>query len=287
MVVGRYRVEHTDDAADALRRAGPFLRRQPVEHALVLAILEQRSAAPEPSRYWSVVDGDSHDLVGFALLSPLDFYAAVTAMPAPAVPALVDAVAAEAPTLRGVNGEACTVAAFGGQWSERTGDAVVPLEAHRLYRLEQPPAPAPEVPGGLREATADDQELLVAWARAFESEIGLPHPGDIAEATTQRIAAGGLWVWDDGGPASAVGVTRPLAGVARIHFVYTPPERRRRGYANACVAAVSARVLSGDANACILYAQLHNPTANGVYRAIGYRVAMEVLLYGFGQAGRE
>lgn len=278
--MGGYRVERTEDAARARHVARPFLLGRPVEHTLALAILEQRALQPQAGRYWSVLD-DGDQVVGFALLSPLDFYALVTGMPAPAVPVLVDAVATEVPGLRGVNGEACAVAAFGGHWSERAVTTVTPLEAHRLYRLDRAP-PAPETPGTLRRATADDEELLVAWARAFETEIGLPYPGDIGEVTRERVAAGGLWVWDDGGPVSAVGVTAPLAGVARVHYVYTPPERRRRGYAAACVAAVSAHALSTGARTCALYAQLNNPTSNRIYRAIGYRAAMEALLYEFG-----
>jgi predicted GNAT family acetyltransferase len=278
--VGDYRVEQTDDAGEAWSRAGPFLRSRPVEHNLALAILDQRRAHAEPGRYWSVVSEDG-EVVGFALLSPLDFYALVTSLPAPAAPALVDAVATEIPALRGVNGEACAVAAFGGQWSERVGGTVAPLEAHRLYRLDRPP-PAPERTGTLRPATGDDQELLVSWAQAFEIEIGLAFPGDIAEATRQRISAGGLWVWDGGGPVSAVGITAAIAGVSRIHFVYTPRELRRRGYASACVAAVSSQALDGEAQTCVLYAQLGNATATGVYRTLGYRGAMEVLVYEFG-----
>ncbi len=278
--MGGYRVEQTDDAAWVLERVRPFLLSRPVEHHFVLSLLEQRKETPEAGRYWRVA-GDDGDPVGFAFLSPLDFYTQLTPMPFAAMPFLAEAMAAEAPALRGAHGEACTVAAFGGQWSERTGSAVIPLEAHRLYRLDRAPA-TPCAPGALRRATADNEDVLVAWARAFESEVGLPHPADIGEVTVRRIAAGGLWVWDDGGPVSAVGVTAALAGVSRVHYVYTPPEHRRRGYATACVAAVSAHALTSGASTCVLYAQLNNPTANGVYRALGYRAAMEVLLYAFG-----
>jgi predicted GNAT family acetyltransferase len=64
--------------------------------------------------------------------------------------------------------------------------------------------------------------------------------------------------------------------------VYTPPEHRGRGYASACVAALSAHVLATDADTCILFTQLANPTSNAIYRAIGYEPVMEVTRYGFG-----
>lgn len=282
--MGEYTVEQTDDAAEAWERSGPFLARRPVEHNLALSIVDQRRGSGEPGRYWSVVDHDDV-VVGFALLSPLDFYAVLADFPANAAPALVDAVVTEAPGLRGAHGEAGTVAVFGGHWSERPGATVAAHDVQRLYRLDTAPA-APPTPGMLRVATPDDEGLLVGWARAFATELGgAAYPGDIAEATRQRIAAGGLWVWEDGGPVSAVGVTAPLAGVARVHFAYTPPAHRRRGYATACVSAVSARALGpGGATTCALYAQLANATANGVYRAIGYRAALEVLVYDFGSS---
>jgi predicted GNAT family acetyltransferase len=71
-------------------------------------------------------------------------------------------------------------------------------------------------------------------------------------------------------------------GVARVAGVYTPPEHRRRGYASACVAALSAHVLATDADTCILFTQLSNPTSNAIYRAIGYEPVLEVTRYGFG-----
>ena len=64
-------------------------------------------------------------------------------------------------------------------------------------------------------------------------------------------------------------------------LVYTPPERRRRGYAGACVAALSAAALD-VADECILYAQLANPTSNGLYRRLGYEAVAEGLIYRFG-----
>jgi predicted GNAT family acetyltransferase len=67
--------------------------------------------------------------------------------------------------------------------------------------------------------------------------------------------------------------------------VYTPPTWRRRGYAGACVSALSAHLLATEAQMCVLYAQLANPTSNGIYRSIGYRPVIEILLYRFGELG--
>ncbi len=66
-------------------------------------------------------------------------------------------------------------------------------------------------------------------------------------------------------------ITSPVAGVVRIMSVYTPPEHRRRGYASACVAAVSTWARAQGVDTCVLYTDLANPTSNKIYQAIGYR----------------
>lgn len=66
----------------------------------------------------------------------------------------------------------------------------------------------------------------------------------------------------------------------RVAAVYTPPEHRRRGYAEARVGRLSAD-LSARGNQCMLYTNLGNPTSNSLYRRLGYEVVSEVLRYGF------
>ena len=118
-------------------------------------------------------------------------------------------------------------------------------------------------------------------ASAGVAEVGgLPdEPGD---AVDRNLAGDRLWVWDDDGPAAMASATPALAGVSRIGFVYTPPERRRRGYAASCVAALSERLLAGGAERCMLYAQLHNPTSNAIYRRMGYEPVADIVSYRFG-----
>ena len=265
-----------DDAPAVLALTESFLLRRPVEHNLVLSLLHQRRARPEPGLYWAV--SDHGEVVGLLLRSPLDFVATLTPMSAPAVAVLVDALIQDAPDLPGINGEASTVATFAGHWAERATVAAAPIEAHRLYQLHSAPKPAP-APGILRRADAKDAEMLAEWSRGFQTEVGRPHAGDIAEVTRRRVGEGRLWIWEDQGPVSAAGATAAVAGVARVNFVYTPPEHRRRGYAAACVSELSAHLLASEADTCVLYAQLANPTSNGVYRSIGYRAVTEILLY--------
>ena len=69
----------------------------------------------------------------------------------------------------------------------------------------------------------------------------------------------------------------------RVNMVYTPPELRRRGYASACVAALSQRMLDSGKKFCFLYTDLSNPTSNKIYQEIGYRPVFDVDEYKFEQ----
>ncbi|WP_163509963.1 GNAT family N-acetyltransferase [Fodinicola acaciae] len=144
----------------------------------------------------------------------------------------------------------------------------------RLYQLDAVTAPV-GVPGHARLAGADDLELVVDWQAAFATELDAE--GQPAESLRRRIEAGGLiWLWqDDGEPVASASRTPLAAGVSRIGFVYTPPSRRRRGYAGALVAAVSADTLAGGAKACCLFTDLANPTSNKIYQEVGYHPVMD------------
>jgi hypothetical protein len=60
----------------------------------------------------------------------------------------------------------------------------------------------------------------------------------------------------------------PVVGVIRLAGVYTPPEKRKHGYASACVHALSKQLIDAGYR-CILYTDLANSTSNSIYRRIG------------------
>jgi len=269
-------VERTDSPTDALVAAGPHLATDPIRHNLVLTLLQSRAAHPEPGRYWVVRDGDGP--AGVVLQSPLDFAATATPMTAAAVAAAVDAIATAGVRLPGVTGEALTAARFAGQWTERTGTGAWPIQGQRLYEVDEvvtTPAPV----GRERSATEGDLELVTRWFAAFGAEVGEGR-GDLVPLVARRLAAGHLWLWEHDGPAAFAAVSDPVEGVARVGPVYTPPDRRGRGYGSALVGAVSAAVRARGTR-CILYTDLGNPTANSIYRRLGYRAVAEALRYRF------
>ena len=134
------------------------------------------------------------------------------------------------------------------------------------------------IPGSVRPATLDDLDLGAAWIEQFAVDAGtfLPDP---RESFLSRLPGNRFWVVD-GEPVSFAGHA-PLvdAGgtvVARVGPVYTPAGHRRRGYGAAVTAAVTAELLVA-ADIVMLFTDAANPTSNGVYERLGFRVVGEVV----------
>ena len=266
-----------EDPAFVLSRARAFLSSQPVHHNLILSILHARAAEGDPGRYWMAIRRD--DIVGVVLQSPLTFPATLTAMEPRVVIAMANAIAEAGVALPGANGEAATAATFAGQWSERTKSAAIPFQGNRLYEFLET-GEVPNAEGKLRQAAPEERSLMILWSRAFQHEIG-----ESAEDTELRVdrglTAGQLWVWDRSGEAVSMATGRePVQGVVRVAGVYTPPEKRKHGYAEACVHALSKKLRDAGLR-CALYTDLGNPTSNSIYRRIGYRAVAETLRYRF------
>jgi uncharacterized protein len=271
------KVLFSEDPRFVLSRAGAFLSSEPVLHNLILSILRARLAQADPGRYWMAIQRD--DVVGVVLQSPLTFPATLTPMEMRVATAMADAIAKGGVVLPGVNGEAATVATFAGQWSELTKSAVTPFQGNRLYELLET-GEVPNVAGKLRQAALEERSLMILWTRAFQQEIG--EPADDVELRVDRgAAAGQLWVWDRSEEAVSMVIGRdPVEGVVRLSGVYTPDDKRKHGYASACVYALSKK-LRDAGQRCILYTDLGNPTSNSMYRRIGYQARSEVLRYRF------
>jgi uncharacterized protein len=133
--------------------------------------------------------------------------------------------------------------------------------------------------GRLRKASANDRDLIVAWMRGSYADVGQV-VRDYEPVVEQRLAAGQFWLWEVGEPVSMGANSKPVEGVLRVQAVYTPPDRRNRGYAGACVGDLSRR-MRNEGYRCILYTDLGNPTSNSVYRRIGYIAVAEAMRYRF------
>lgn len=158
---------------------------------------------------------------------------------------------------------------FAQTWSEISGASVRPERSQRIYRLDRVSMPRPAA-GHLRICDEQDFALAGEWMRAFNRDVGelqvRPDPGRFIGSPEAA-----LFFWIDERPVSMTGFSGPTPNGIRIAPVYTPQELRGRGYASACVAAVSQRLLNEGRRFCFLFTDLANPTSNHIYQEIGYR----------------
>lgn len=261
----------TRDPEEYIEHAGGFLARRPIEHnvlATVVAGLEPSESTRAPVFAW-VEGGGRGEVCAAALRTPPRRLLAST-MTAEAADALMGELLEADPELPGVNGPQPAASHLAEAWRRRTGGTVEPRMSQAIYWLGRVSEPRHRPAGHPRLADRADRDLLVAWTRAFADEARVD-AADVERTIDRRLGVGRLLVWDDRGVVSMVGISPPVAGVVRLGPVYTPPQRRCRGYATALVAEVSRRALAADATTCMLYADLANPASNSVYRSVGYR----------------
>lgn len=181
--------------------------------------------------------------------------------------------------LPGVTAAKPVAAAFAAVWHELTGQRPQLIRASRLHQADQVQAPV-GVPGTLRAATAADRELLIDWSTAFEREaLGSEDREGNRRLVGERLST--FVVWSDGGPVAMAGWTGETPHGVRVVGVYTPPELRGCGYASACVAALTQRLLDEGRRFCCLFTDLANPVSNRIYARIGYRPVCDVDEYRF------
>jgi GNAT superfamily N-acetyltransferase len=282
--------QFTQDVEEYVAAAGPLLAARPAEHTVSLTVVENalarvRGAAPpahgETFGFWTGPGGG----VGGAVSWTPPYEVLLAVVPEEALRPLAEALLAAGRRPPGVNGATTLAVEFAAVWSALTGERATLGFAMRLYRLGELVPPDPPPPGRARPATAADTDLLVEWMHGFGRDAGAPLH-DVAGAVADRLGFAGLTLWedDDGSPVSLAGTTRPAAGVVRVGPVYTPRERRRRGWGAAVTAAASLAALDRGAREVVLFTDLANPTSNALYRRLGYREVCDRAVLAFAHA---
>ncbi len=268
-------------------RATPFLAQHEAEHNLLLGLLADLGRDPlafgEPP-YLAAVE-QAGAVVAVALMTPPHHLLLSRAAAPDALELIAEDVALFRPDLPSLQAPAELASAFVRLWERRSGGTATRIFAERIYQLTAVRPPA-AVPGHLRQATAGDRALVHAWVDAFLREaLGEIDPARAARSAERWLAGGtrALYLWEDqsGAPVTMAGAVGPTPSGIRIGAVYTPPELRRRGYASACVAAVSQIQLDQGRRFCFLFTDLANPTSNHIYQQIGYEPVCDVDGWGF------
>ncbi len=182
--------------------------------------------------------------------------------------------------LPGSMGLAKEVEIFSQTWQALTGQFYKRSVVMKIYQLTAVQRVS-TVRGYLRLAKESDRSLLIEWLSAFLSEIDEAVGEDVQHQVDNRLKQQNTYFWIDSTPVSVASGKQVLPTIGRINLAYTPPEYRRKGYATACVAALSQKLLDQGCRHCFLIADLANPTANPIYQAIGYRPICDWHEYSF------
>jgi uncharacterized protein len=269
------RLTRYESAVEFMKHARGPLEEQEAANNLIIGIparlIEQPSYYSQYPVYMATVD-EGDNLIAVAVRTPphrVIIYSRLADDPEPlrlVVDDLIElgkAFEKDSPVRQvgGVTAHSATALAFARLWSEKTGQDFKPGMDQRIYELRQV-APPENVPGRLRQAREDELDMLGEWVYWFNVDCHLPGitKDEAREIATRLLTNGSIFFWEvDEQPVSMAGRGRSSSHGITVNMVYTPPELRGRGYASACVAALSQQLLDNGWQFCALYTDLANP----------------------------
>ena len=182
----------------------------------------------------------------------------------------------------GVVGPMAEAQAFSDCWVEGTNGVSAKIDKRMRVFEAKSVTDLPLSQGSLRFARPDDHPRMTRWIIALSDDIGEPTTLEDARNRAQKfIKDQQLYIWDNDGPVSIAGVSRPMKNGMTIGVVYTPPEHRNKGYATSSVLLLTKKLLSDGYSFCSLYTDLSNPTSNSIYTKIGYVPIGDALAFDF------
>jgi predicted GNAT family acetyltransferase len=274
------RVERCASPDEFLATTEDYRGRDPIRTNVLgsVATTVSKQGASRGDCFWWVAR-EGAEVVGAAMRTA-PWVLSLGPMPDGAAAALATEVARSDPSFPGVAGFVAPVEAFLAACAAHgTARSIATSQRQLLYEIEAVTRPH-QVDGEFVVATPEELDAVEAWFAAFSAEVD-GHPSitrseeDRAMVTHTTIEGRIRWWLVGGTPVSmaghAVPVATPSAVVTRVGPVFTPPERRRHGYAGAVTAALSQELLDRGSRV-MLYTDAANPTSNAVYMALGYEL---------------
>jgi predicted GNAT family acetyltransferase len=273
-------VTRHETAAAFLEVAEPLLLKAEAENNLILGVAQgiARNPSAAPNAYLATVGNDASVLACAVHIAP--FKVVITRANREPIAALAHDAFDAIPELDGVTGPSRSAGDFALAWSRLSGAEpalAMRLRIHETRRVVEPGVPA--APGHLRPADTSDIPLLAAWTEVFVSDARVREPVDARQVVEDAITRGRLHVWDDARPVSMAAWTGKTPNGVRINFVYTPRELRRRGYATACVKALTSQQLEQGNAFCWLYTDVSSTVSPNIFKRIGYWPVSDVAEY--------
>ncbi|MCL2526973.1 MAG: GNAT family N-acetyltransferase [Defluviitaleaceae bacterium] len=236
---------------------------------------EDKTTWRDPANWFMATISNHDGLLLTAIMTPphnLTLYATNNQNNPETIICLINEMAQRDITIPGVMAEKSLVEMFVPLYTTRHNLSSKIKTSQRIYELTEVNPAVPKA--GIRLAVERDMAFLPYWhsgfmAECFETPFTVGEDGD---EYRYHINSNRLYIMEDNGaPVTMAKIGRELVNVCAIGLVYTPPYFRGKGYATACVAAVSQMGLNRGFKNCVLYTDLANPTSNSIYQKIGYK----------------
>ena len=272
-----------EDANLFYHQVKDYLLEDELLHNLQLGIIKNLINNPENCKikpYLSAVEQNGNIIAVVMMTIPYNLLLS-RVKDSKAIDIIIEDLQQQYESLTNINAPVIESQAFAEQWCLSTGQSYQ-LRALRIFKLEKVEQPS-QVQGSLRLATENDKQLLISWFNAFNSEALGKKSSDLdSESWVDRVLQKQkAYLWDSEIPVSIACSTRSTPNGVGINMVYTPPEHRKKGYASACVAALSQKLLDKGYKFCFLFTDLSNPTSNKIYQKIGYKPVADWNNYSF------
>jgi predicted GNAT family acetyltransferase len=277
------------DAGEFLERVQPFLLRREAEHCLILGLLDALRSGEEigsaPPLMASVEERG--EVAAVVLMTPPRNLILSWIADDSTIDAIAHELRARGIAIPGVNGSADIAQKFVLKWSELSRCSYRVQMAQRIYQLTRVTNETRSA-GHLREPEQSDETLLREWRAGFSMDAEGMDPSHAREdAALPMPPSRRMFLWElDGVVVSMAGFAGPTPNGIRVAWVYTPPENRGKGFAGACVAALSQKLLDDGHKFCFLYTDLANPISNHVYQKMGYEPVTDAAVYSFSEEVR-
>jgi uncharacterized protein len=267
------RCELFRDATRFLAAAGPFLAQREAENTVLLGAALRARRKPREAVMAVVRDAD---IVRLAAIMIPPHALVVSAGDPDAILHLVEALRQAGVRPPGVSGLEPMAERFAAQWRAGEDTAAEPALRMILYCSDRITAPR-NVPGELRPAAPGDLDWLAEWQHRFAKQAGLSaaeQAADMRPVVAARIARAEMHIWIvEGQPVASAAFlpTTPAGDAGRINAMFTLEEARGKGYASACVAALSQQLLDRGWRYCLIFADRDNLITTRIYPRLGYR----------------
>jgi predicted GNAT family acetyltransferase len=175
-----------------------------------------------------------------------------------------------------VKGKNHVISTFSEQVQRMYGCSVQPVGREKVLKLTRCLV-NPFTAGYMRLAVRADADQIIEWMEAANIENKATILNEVSHlAVLDEIAAGNIYVWEDGLKVSMITRTLPTRHGSAISLLYTPPPLRNRGYATALVNAVCAQLFQEGFAYCTLSLDPQNEAAAHIFQRLGFTLVCDL-----------